>query len=63
MIKIRVLDSCVGTDFVYAKGGIYDAPDERAKDLIKGGLAELAAPQVKPERAEAPPMEKRHKKK
>jgi len=38
-IEIQVLDSCVGTDFVYAKGGIYHAPAERAKDLIRGGLA------------------------
>ncbi len=38
-IKIRALDSMVGNDFSYAKGGIYDAPEERAKDLIRGGLA------------------------
>ncbi len=38
-IKIRALDSCVGNDFVYSKGGTYDAPEERAKDLIRGGLA------------------------
>ncbi len=38
-IKIRALDSMVGNDFTYAKGGVYDAPAERAKDLIRGGLA------------------------
>jgi hypothetical protein len=40
IMKIRVLESCAGADFVYGKGGIYDAQEETAKDLVRGGLAE-----------------------
>lgn len=35
-----MLRGCVGGDFVYAAGGEYDAPEERALDLIKAGHAE-----------------------
>lgn len=45
---IKVLTSLAGNDkdgpFTYGKGGIFDAPVERAKDLIKGGLAEEVKP-------------------
>ena len=44
LIEIRALDSCVGNEFVYAKGGVYFAPEDRAKDLVKAGLAELVNP-------------------
>lgn len=54
-IKIIALDSMVGNDFVYGKGGTYDAPEERAKDLVKAGLAVLASP-AKPENAMAKPI-------
>lgn len=43
-MKIRALDSMVGEGFVYAKGGIYDAPEARAKELVRAGLAEYAGP-------------------
>ena len=43
-IKIQALDSMVGNDFVYGKGGIYDVPEDRAKDLIKAGLAIAVSP-------------------
>lgn len=31
---------CVGQDYVYAAGGIYDAPEDRARDLLKAGHAD-----------------------
>jgi hypothetical protein len=54
-IKIIALDSMVGNDFVYNKGGEYDAPEDRAKDLVKAGLAKLASP-AKPDNAMAKPI-------
>ena len=54
-IKIKLLDSVAGTDYSYGKGGTYDAPEDRAKDLIKGGLAiEVSTP--KQENAMAKPI-------
>lgn len=41
-IKILALDSMVGDGFVYAKGGTYDAPESRARELVRAGLAEYA---------------------
>ena len=38
-MKIRILQGCAGVGFAYGKGGVYDVPEERAKDLIRGGLA------------------------
>ena len=55
LIKIQVIDSCAGRDYTYQKGGTYDAPEDRAKDLLKAGLAVLAGP-AKPENAMAKPI-------
>lgn len=64
-IKIQVLDSLVGTDFTYPKGLIVDAPEERAKELVRAGLAILVDPPKQafesPEAA-APQKETRKKK-
>lgn len=38
-IKIKMNRGCVGADFVYAAGGEYDAPEDRARDLIQAGHA------------------------
>jgi len=40
MRTIKMNRGCVGQDFVYAAGGIYDAPDDRAADLVQAGHAE-----------------------
>lgn len=37
---IKMNRGCVGQDFVYAAGSIYEAPDDRAADLVQAGHAE-----------------------
>lgn len=61
-IKITLLESCAGNDYSYGKGGTYDAPEERAKDLIKGGLAIPAGPPIKAETATAKQAKETRKK-
>lgn len=40
-MKIKLLTSVVSSDYNYAAGQEVDAPEERAKDLIRAGHAEL----------------------
>lgn len=63
-MKIRLLISCVGTDFSYRKGQEVDVSEERAKDLIRGGHAILLGSVTKPENPEQriPPIETRSNK-
>jgi len=51
-LKIRITCSVVGTAYSYAKNSVHDAPEERAKDLVKAGYAELVD-QPKEERVTA----------
>ena len=39
-MNIKILTSCSGLDFSYAKGETVDAKSEIAKDLLKAGYAE-----------------------
>ncbi len=39
-MKIKMLESCAGTRFSYAKGATLDVPDKIGKDLVKAGYAE-----------------------
>ena len=39
-MKIKMLESCAGTRFSYAKGASLDVPDKVGKDLVKAGYAE-----------------------
>ena len=39
-MKVKVLTSMAGKDFVYAAGGVYDLPDGEAKEYIRLGRAE-----------------------
>lgn len=38
-IRIKLNDSVSGVDYEYAAGLTVDAPEERAKDLIRAGYA------------------------
>lgn len=62
-MKIRLLVSCVGTDFSYGKGQEVECSEERAKDLIRGGHAVLLGGVVKPQNPEQaiPSLESRDK--
>jgi len=40
-MKIKLNTSVVGGDYTYAAGEEVDAPEERAKDLVKAGHAEI----------------------
>lgn len=63
-MKIRMLTSVAGTDYAYAGNAVVDAPESRARDLIRGGHAvpvedEIAAPVERTEKAI--PKQKREK--
>lgn len=49
MVKIRLINSVVGTDFSYAGGSEVECSEERAKDLIRGNHAVLVCGVVKPQ--------------
>ena len=38
-IKIRMTTSVAGTDYAYRADQVVDAPEDRAKDLLKAGHA------------------------
>lgn len=38
-MKIKLLTSVAGTDYAYASDSVVDAPEEIARDLIRGGHA------------------------
>ena len=48
-VKIRLLNSVVGTGFSYGKGTEVECSEERAKDLIRGNHAVLLGGVVKPQ--------------
>lgn len=52
-MQIRMLRGVVGGDFVYSAGGIYEAPADRALDLINAGhaVAVDTGSATKPEKA------------
>ncbi len=55
-MKIRMLTSVAGTDYAYAGNAVVDAPEARARDLIRGGHAvpleeEMSAPAEHTEKA------------
>lgn len=58
-VKIRLLTSVAGGDYTYAAGDEVDAPEERAKDLVRAGHAEMVGQAEKRERATKPQHEKR----
>jgi hypothetical protein len=49
MVKIRLINSVVGTDFSYQMGSEVKCSEERAKDLIRGNHAVLVGGVVKPQ--------------
>lgn len=55
-IKIQMLTSVAGGDYMYAAGELVDAPVDRARDLLQAGHAALANGKL----AE-PPVEKSEK--
>jgi hypothetical protein len=67
-MKIRILESLVGNDpnggpsFSYGKGAEVDAPENRAKELVRSGLA-IALETQKIERATIQPTTKEVRKK
>lgn len=59
-IKIKMLTSVAGTEYAYRAGQEVDAPEEIAKDLLKGGHAIPAvAEHETPESKTAKRIEKR----
>lgn len=52
LVKIRLLNSVVGTGFSYGKGTEVECSEERAKDLIRGNHAVLLGGVVKPQSPE-----------
>ena len=46
-MKIKIKTSCSGLDFAYTQGEVVEAPEKRAKDLIKARYA-VAANQPAP---------------
>jgi hypothetical protein len=49
MVKIRLINSVVGTDFSYGQGTEVECSEDRAKDLIRGNHAVLLGGVVKPQ--------------
>lgn len=62
-MQIRMLRGVVGGDFVYSAGGIYEAPADRALDLINAGHAVKVdtGSAAKPEKANSKQADKSEK--
>ena len=52
-LRIRLFQSTAGRDFAYGKGE-NDVPEERAREFIRAGLAELVEPSKGLSTAQAP---------
>ena len=52
-LRIRLFQSAAGRDFAYGKGE-NDVPEERAREFIRAGLAELVEPPKGASTAQAP---------